>query len=129
MKCKDCKYWDRQNCSSEKGIGSCRKLPPIVKVDDYGNDYWHWPITCSDDWCGEFKDKNKPDPTGNYPTLFEMCLSTRIINCLNWKFPQVTNAYELSLLSEKQLLPIRGFGKTSIREIKRKLQDYGLNLK
>ncbi len=56
----------------------------------------------------------------------EMDLSVRAHNCL--EAGQIETVGELVNMAEQDLLKIRSFGKTTLREIKRKLQDMGLSL-
>ncbi|MEI8194566.1 MAG: DNA-directed RNA polymerase subunit alpha C-terminal domain-containing protein, partial [Phycisphaerae bacterium] len=53
-------------------------------------------------------------------------LSVRASNCL--ESAKIHTIGELLKLSENDLLKVRSFGKTSLREVKRKLQDIGLTL-
>ena len=59
-------------------------------------------------------------------SIHEMELSVRSNNCL--EAAQIETVGQLVQLTESELLKIRSFGKTSLREIKRKLQDMGLSL-
>ncbi len=56
--------------------------------------------------------------------ISELDLSVRASNCL--ESANVKSVGELASLSEADLLKIRAFGKTSLREVKRKLDDLGL---
>lgn len=56
----------------------------------------------------------------------ELELSVRASNCL--ESVKVETVRQLVQMSESELLKIRSFGKTSLREIKRKLADIGLSL-
>ncbi len=56
----------------------------------------------------------------------EMELSVRAANCLESE--KIETVAELVKLTEAEVLKIRSFGKTSLREIKRKLADIGLSL-
>jgi len=56
----------------------------------------------------------------------ELELSVRANNCL--ESAKIETVRELVQLTEAELLKIRSFGKTSLREIKRKLADVGLPL-
>jgi DNA-directed RNA polymerase subunit alpha len=56
----------------------------------------------------------------------DLDLSVRANNCL--ESAEIRNVRELVSLTEQDLLKIRAFGKTSLREIKRKLSDLGLSL-
>ncbi len=67
----------------------------------------------------EMADKLQRDVT-------ELDLSVRASNCL--EAANIKNLGQLVTLSESDLLKIRSFGKTSLREIKRKLADLGLTL-
>lgn len=56
----------------------------------------------------------------------ELDLSVRASNCL--ESARIENVAQLVLQSEADLLKLRSFGKTSLREVKRKLNDIGLDL-
>ncbi len=56
----------------------------------------------------------------------EMELSVRASNCL--ESAKIDTVGQLANMSEAELLKIRSFGKTSLREVKRKLADMGLGL-
>jgi DNA-directed RNA polymerase subunit alpha len=56
----------------------------------------------------------------------ELELSVRASNCL--ESAKIETVGELVGMSEAELLKIRSFGKTSLREVKRKLTDLGLTL-
>jgi len=56
----------------------------------------------------------------------ELELSVRASNCL--ESVKVETVGQLVKMTEADLLKIRSFGKTSLREIKRKLADIGLSL-
>ncbi len=56
----------------------------------------------------------------------ELELSVRASNCL--ESAKIETVGDLMRMSESELLKIRSFGKTSLREIKRKLADIGLSL-
>jgi len=56
----------------------------------------------------------------------ELELSVRANNCLD--FVKVETVGQLVKMTDADLLKIRSFGKTSLREVKRKLADIGLSL-
>jgi DNA-directed RNA polymerase subunit alpha len=56
----------------------------------------------------------------------ELDLTVRSGNCL--QSAKITTVRELVKMTEADLLKIRSFGKTSLREVKRKLADMGLSL-
>jgi DNA-directed RNA polymerase subunit alpha len=56
----------------------------------------------------------------------ELELSVRANNCL--ESAKVETVRQLVKMTEAELLEIRSFGKTSLREVKRKLVDIGLSL-
>jgi DNA-directed RNA polymerase subunit alpha len=56
----------------------------------------------------------------------ELELSVRASNCL--ESVKVETVRQLVQMTDADLLKIRSFGKTSLREIKRKLADIGLSL-
>jgi hypothetical protein len=53
-------------------------------------------------------------------------LSVRASNCL--ESARINTVGELVQWDEARLLSLRSFGKTSLREVKRKLADHGLSL-
>jgi len=59
-------------------------------------------------------------------SVHELELSVRSNNCL--EAAKIETVGQLVNMSEADLLKIRSFGKTSLREVKRKLQDLGLGL-
>lgn len=59
-------------------------------------------------------------------SLNELDLSVRANNCL--ESAKVTSVADLVSRQEADLLKVRSFGKTSLREVKRKLSDLGLEL-
>ena len=59
-------------------------------------------------------------------SVHELELSVRSNNCL--EAAKIETVGQLVRMAEPELLKIRSFGKTSLREVKRKLQDLGLSL-
>jgi len=59
-------------------------------------------------------------------SVHEMELSVRANNCL--EAAKIEYVGQLARMTEADLLKIRSFGKTSLREVKRKLQDIALSL-
>lgn len=59
-------------------------------------------------------------------SIHELDLSVRSGNCL--EAAQIDTVGQLVRMTETELLKIRSFGKTSLREVKRKLEDMGLSL-
>ena len=58
--------------------------------------------------------------------IADLELSVRAANCL--ESAKIGTVGELARCTEEQLLQLRSFGKTSLREVKRKLADFGLSL-
>lgn len=58
--------------------------------------------------------------------ISELDLSVRASNCL--ESAKLNTVADLVLMPESDLLKVRSFGKTSLREVKRKLTDLGLSL-
>ena len=51
--CAGCRYWLERGADTAGDIlGSCRRNPPQVYRDDYGD---RFPLTWPHDWCGEWK--------------------------------------------------------------------------
>jgi DNA-directed RNA polymerase subunit alpha len=59
-------------------------------------------------------------------SIAELELSVRANNCL--ESARVETVGQLVEMTEADLLKIRSFGKTSLREVRRKLADMGLSL-
>ena len=53
-------------------------------------------------------------------------MSVRAANCL--QVAKIQTVEQLVRLTDADLLKVRSFGKTSLREVKRKLADLGLSL-
>ena len=58
--------------------------------------------------------------------ISELDLSVRASNCL--EMAKIETVGQLAVLEENELLALRSFGKTSLREVKRKLADMALEL-
>ncbi|MGB0767728.1 MAG: DNA-directed RNA polymerase subunit alpha C-terminal domain-containing protein, partial [Phycisphaeraceae bacterium] len=58
--------------------------------------------------------------------IADLDLSVRAGNCL--ESSKVLTVLELVSMTESELLKVRSFGRTSLREVKRKLTDMGLEL-
>ena len=58
-------------------------------------------------------------------SIHELELGVRSNNCL--EVAEIETVGQLINISEAELLKIRSFGKTSLREVKRKLQDLDLS--
>ena len=51
--CAGCRFWLERGADTAGDIlGSCRRNPPQVYRDDYGD---RFPLTWPHDWCGEWK--------------------------------------------------------------------------
>jgi len=59
-------------------------------------------------------------------SINEMELSVRASNCL--ESARIETVAQLVVMTDADLLKLRSFGRTSLREVKRKLQDMGLDL-
>lgn len=59
-------------------------------------------------------------------SIHELELSVRSNNCL--EAAKIETVGQLASMTEAELLKIRSFGKTSLREVKRKLEDLGVSL-
>jgi DNA-directed RNA polymerase alpha subunit len=59
-------------------------------------------------------------------TVQELDLSVRANNCL--ESAKITTVRDLVKKTDADLLKVRSFGKTSLREVKRRLADMGLSL-
>ena len=62
MICAFCKFFKQK--IGEYAIGHCRRYPPQLTTytdDGYVNPWSYFPEIASDEWCGEFQEKEKED--------------------------------------------------------------------
>jgi DNA-directed RNA polymerase subunit alpha len=102
-----------------------KHLNPFVQYFELGSDM------VSDDAISALRQSAQPmlDPELQQKlnmTIQELDLSVRASNCL--ESAKIQNVRELVKKTDADLLKVRSFGKTSLREIKRKLADLGLSL-
>src|SRR4051812_6047038 len=102
-----------------------KHLNPFVQYFELGSD------TASDEALVALRDAHAPtlDPELqsklNMP-IQDLDLSVRANNCL--ESAKIQSVRDLVKKSDADLLKVRSFGKTSLREVKRKLADMGLSL-
>jgi DNA-directed RNA polymerase subunit alpha len=102
-----------------------KHLNPFVQYFELGTD------TASDEALAAIRDANKSliDPELQQKlnmTVQELDLSVRANNCL--ESAKIGTVRDLVKKTDGDLLKVRSFGKTSLREVKRKLADLGLSL-
>src|SRR5688500_5949875 len=122
--------WTNGTISPEMALVEAGKilrkhLNPFVQYFELGSD------TASDDALAMLREANAPptDPElqskRNLP-IQDLDLSVRANNCL--ESAKIATVRDLVRKSDGDLLKVRSFGKTSLREVKRKLADMGLSL-
>jgi DNA-directed RNA polymerase subunit alpha len=102
-----------------------KHLNPFVQYFELGTD------TANEDALQALRDSGKalidPDLQQKLDmTVQELDLSVRANNCL--ESAKIGTVRELVKKTDADLLKVRSFGKTSLREVKRKLADLGLSL-
>jgi DNA-directed RNA polymerase subunit alpha len=102
-----------------------KHLNPFVQYFELGSD------TANEDALTSLRDASKamidPDLQQKLDmTVQELDLSVRANNCL--ESAKIGTVRELVKKTDADLLKVRSFGKTSLREVKRKLADLGLSL-
>jgi DNA-directed RNA polymerase subunit alpha len=102
-----------------------KHLNPFVQYFELGSD------TASDEALAAIRDANKSlvDPELQSKlnmSVQDLDLSVRANNCL--ESAKISNVRDLVKKTDADLLKVRSFGKTSLREVKRKLADLGLSL-
>jgi DNA-directed RNA polymerase subunit alpha len=102
-----------------------KHLNPFVQYFELGQD------TASDEALTALRESTKatidPDLQQKLDMpIQELDLSVRANNCL--ESAKIASVRELVGKTEADLLKVRSFGKTSLREVKRKLADLGLSL-
>ena len=102
-----------------------KHLNPFVQYFELGSD------TANDEALEALRDSSRalidPDLQQKLDmTVQELDLSVRANNCL--ESAKISSVRELVKKNDADLLKVRSFGKTSLREVKRKLADLGLSL-
>jgi DNA-directed RNA polymerase subunit alpha len=102
-----------------------KHLNPFVQYFELGGD------VASDDAVAALRDASKamidPDLEQKLSmTVQELDLSVRANNCL--ESAKIQSVRDLVKKTDADLLKVRSFGKTSLREVKRRLADMGLSL-
>jgi DNA-directed RNA polymerase subunit alpha len=102
-----------------------KHLNPFVQYFELGSE------TASEDAIGALRDASRAtmDPDLQQKlnmTVQELDLSVRANNCL--ESARIATVRDLVQKTDGDLLKVRSFGKTSLREVKRKLADMGLSL-
>lgn len=122
--------WTNGTLSPEMALVEASKilrkhLNPFVQYFELGSD------TASDEALDAMRDQNRAtvDPELEQKlnmTVQELDLSVRANNCL--ESAKIASVRDLVKKTDGDLLKVRSFGKTSLREVKRKLADLGLSL-
>ena len=122
--------WTNGTVSPEMALVEASKilrkyLNPFVQYFELGTD------TASDDAVVALQDASRAliDPELQQKmnmSVQELDLSVRANNCL--ESARIQTVRDLVKKSDADLLKVRSFGKTSLREVKRKLADMGLSL-
>lgn len=102
-----------------------KHLNPFVQYFELGAD------VASEDAVSALREAQRPmiDPDLQQKlnmTVQELDLSVRANNCL--ESAKITTVRDLVKKTDSDLLKVRSFGKTSLREVKRRLADMGLSL-
>jgi DNA-directed RNA polymerase subunit alpha len=102
-----------------------KHLSPFVQYFELGSD------VANEEAIATLRDANKAmiDPELQQKlnmSIQELDLSVRANNCL--ESAKIANVRDLVKKTDSDLLKVRSFGKTSLREVKRKLADMGLSL-
>jgi DNA-directed RNA polymerase subunit alpha len=122
--------WTNGTISPEMALVEASKilrkhLNPFVQYFELGQD------TASDEAIAAMRDLSRAtmDPELEQKlsmTIQELDLSVRANNCL--ESAKIQTVRDLVKKNDGDLLKVRSFGKTSLREVKRKLADLGLSL-
>src|SRR4029079_9558411 len=122
--------WTNGTISPEMAMVEASKilrkhLNPFVQYFELGSD------VASDDALAGMRDASKAemDPELEQKlnqTIQELDLSVRANNCL--ESAKIQTVRDLVKKTDADLLKVRSFGKTSLREVKRRLADMGLSL-
>lgn len=66
--CNSCRFWDEDIPHDIHQFGFCRRHSPHIRYDTTSTTtdargWGHWPLTCWDDWCGEYQEAPHADAT------------------------------------------------------------------
>ena len=122
--------WTNGTISPEMAMVEASKilrkhLNPFVQYFELGSD------TASDEALNALREANAPTVDPEFQSKLNMPiqdldLSVRANNCL--ESAKIQSVRDLVKKTDADLLKVRSFGKTSLREVKRKLADLGLSL-
>jgi DNA-directed RNA polymerase subunit alpha len=101
-----------------------KHLNPFVQSHELGEDEASEPPASESADTGAGMDAEVQEKLAQ--PISALDLSVRAVNCL--ESAKICTVGELAKMAEAELLQVRSFGRTSLREVKRKLQDMGLSL-
>jgi DNA-directed RNA polymerase subunit alpha len=118
--------WTNGTISPEMALVEASKilrkhLNPFVQYFDLGGEL---PVSGGEPERGPQVDQRLSEKLAR--PVADLELSVRASNCL--ETAQLHSVGQLVKMTEADLLRVRSFGKTSLREVKRKLADWGLSL-
>ncbi|MHC4441014.1 MAG: DNA-directed RNA polymerase subunit alpha [Planctomycetota bacterium] len=102
-----------------------KHLNPFVQYHELGEESVSTGVTVSSELEGEGMLDRALQERMSMP-ISQLDLSVRASNCL--ESAKVATVGDLAHMTETDLLKVRSFGRTSLREVKRKLADLGLSL-
>jgi hypothetical protein len=124
--CATCRFWRKDE---ECNFGDCRRSPPRIVDDALVADscngwdreaittHSHFPSTYGDEWCGEWQPQAvSAEASESRWREFFGGLSVRVRNVLDAE--HVGSFADLDALRDDQLLSIRNFGRSSLREVR-----------
>jgi DNA-directed RNA polymerase subunit alpha len=122
------KIWTTGTISPEMGLVEAARilrkhLNPFIQYNE------PVPSLTTDNPAGEFGGQMAPDPELERKlnmSLAELELSVRATNCLESE--GITNVRQLVTRNEDELLTVRNFGETTLKEVKIKLSEINLSL-
>lgn len=131
-RCDRCRFWDTSEFTPPSEYGHCRRFPPpTVTVGEHP-----WPVTAEDDWCGEFRPTGGTEPDSRTTPdvdIRHIMLSTRAYNALRRAGTAVgvdiKNLRDVARLSWADIEAVDSCGAGTIREIRRRLDPYGVRLR
>lgn len=101
-----------------------KHLNPFLQYGDLGKETVSAESRAAEGFSGGVMDKAVQERLSM--PISQLDLSVRASNCL--ASAKVTTVGELTRMTEADLLKVRSFGRTSLREVRRKLADLGLSL-
>lgn len=136
-RCGTCRYWDQEEFVTPEDQGICRRHAPAAVAGDPDDpdryeQFPRWPLTLASEWCGEWAavpdaGVSGPTPVGPGTPVRDLGLSVRAVKCMARLGIDTLGA--LTRRTADELRKDRGFGATTLAEVREQLARHGYALR